>query len=490
MKKSLFALLSLGLVLTACPTPTPDPGPGPTPKPTYYSIIFNDEDGTKLATVDTLEGTVPVYPYDNPTKADDDEYTYEFSGWDPELVPATKDTVYTATYSKTEIVPDVIDLGTKTIAEVRALCEALPNPDNKNVVVDMTRKVTIKGLALSKINLVKTTKKFGLDLSSPGKTIFGDATGSMACASPMGDGSTLWGKVDDHAGESTSSYIVTGYLSMYLGKPELYVPEKTFEWKQDLNIKYDYSSEATTVTVDEFYTKAKAVNYNCAGHAYDEVVTLKGMYVYQKRDNVYVCTNGTQFVKVAAGRTSLSVGYRYDITGYISLNNWIPSVFAYQVKNATEGATGYDTSEAVSTTITDFLKKKSSKDDTATRMDSYIDLFKTAYTVEAYVTAYTENGKYYVTVSDSYYKGEEYVSGHVTAAGQYKMAALCGENCWNLDYDQMFKFCPLKDYIDQEVKVEIYFVPFLQEFVTYNKVVSPFWKFVLFSDLVPPRPVE
>lgn len=58
--------------------------------------------------------TMPVFEGVTPVHAADAEYTYEFSGWSPEIVAATADAVYTAQYTATPkpVIPD--DPGTGT----------------------------------------------------------------------------------------------------------------------------------------------------------------------------------------------------------------------------------------------------------------------------------------------------------------------------------------------------------------------------------------
>ncbi len=63
-----------------------------------YNITWNIE-GTKT-TVKVVSGQTPSYTGTTPTKAETNNYRYEFSGWTPAITPATKDQEYTATFNQ------------------------------------------------------------------------------------------------------------------------------------------------------------------------------------------------------------------------------------------------------------------------------------------------------------------------------------------------------------------------------------------------------
>jgi hypothetical protein len=66
-----------------------------------YTITFVNWDGSNLQTLSVAEGEMPQYTGSTPTRPDDEEYTYTFSGWTPAIVAATEDATYTATFTAT-----------------------------------------------------------------------------------------------------------------------------------------------------------------------------------------------------------------------------------------------------------------------------------------------------------------------------------------------------------------------------------------------------
>ena len=69
----------------------------------FYKVTWKNYDGTVLEIDEKVKkGTLPKYNGDTPTKPED-EYSYTFVGWDKEIVPCHKDTIYTAIFDKEEI---------------------------------------------------------------------------------------------------------------------------------------------------------------------------------------------------------------------------------------------------------------------------------------------------------------------------------------------------------------------------------------------------
>ena len=63
-------------------------------------ITWNNYDGTFIKATEADYGEMPAYTGATPTKPATAQYTYTFAGWTPEIVRATGDATYTATYTE------------------------------------------------------------------------------------------------------------------------------------------------------------------------------------------------------------------------------------------------------------------------------------------------------------------------------------------------------------------------------------------------------
>lgn len=93
-------LILLTLLLTGCNSGVGGGNNNPSTPEESYTITWKNWDGTTLETDnEVMKGTTPMYNGATPTRPDDDEYSYTWNGWNPEVVPVTADQTYIATYS-------------------------------------------------------------------------------------------------------------------------------------------------------------------------------------------------------------------------------------------------------------------------------------------------------------------------------------------------------------------------------------------------------
>gem|GEM_PF-860929 len=68
-----------------------------------YTVRFLNWDGSVLQSTQVEKGKMPQYTGATPTKPSDSQYSYTFSGWTPQIVAATADATYTATFAATKL---------------------------------------------------------------------------------------------------------------------------------------------------------------------------------------------------------------------------------------------------------------------------------------------------------------------------------------------------------------------------------------------------
>ena len=398
-------------------------------------------------------------------------------------------------YEGAEAIPEDINLGVKSIAEVKEYIAN--NPVDKNAFgngVNEHVMVTIKGFALAKINLEKAKEAYGLNVSEFGKVIMADSTGYIGVASKIsGDGTTLFGKVGSYACTDTARYIVTGYLSEYLGHPEILVT--SFTWDQKLNVTWSPSviSEAT-VNIEGFYSRAANTYYNCAGHAYGSVLTLNKLKLYYSESDgqgkrYYNFTDGVKNIRVNAfNLTSISEGKNYDITGIISIKNLSPIIVAFEIKQSEdqhEIAFNYNAEGvAQDITIANLKQIHGSQDDVDTRTTKFpevINAYGQVFKTTGYLTAVEEGGKYYIGISDSYIERRELINGKDNAMANYGISLIKNKNFWDTDENELYKYNQLFDeYVLEDNPITVYYIVRQQRYQSGK----PMWEILLLPDFL------
>ena len=468
-----------------------DPGDDDPVDPVLQSISLSGTYTTTFSIGDTFnhDGLVVTAHYSDSSSLD---VTSLSSVSTPDMSTTGNKTVtvsYLTVNTSYNIVVTEADLGYKTIKQVK---EIIANSDisvnSHNIGVDYNYKVTIRGFAVDLIDLVKTKAKFGLDVSYPAKVVMADATGYIACASNNGDGKTLYGKVNGYEGKDTSRYEVTGYISIYLGQPEICVPDNSFTFDQNLDVTKDYPSYVKEeISVEKYLEDAANVPYNCAGHGYDAIYKINDLTCYSyhssgQNNAYYYFTDGTRMVKVFKGQFSCVIGGVYSIIGILTTKNYSPALRGLAVYSSSAPKSEIDASNLETKSTADLRKIYGDQDDTDTRYDNLVTTFGRIYKVEAYINAITENGKYYFVFSDKYL-GTNYTKGK-DAAGVDGCIFIKNNNYWNVSAEDAEKYNHLykAGYYQEETKATLYYVP---EQLRYSSK-KPIWETFLLDECLPP----
>ena len=384
---------------------------------------------------------------------------------------------------------DPINLGVKTISEIREYISEHPKtPDAFGNWINDKVTVTFTGLAIAKIDMVKTSKEYGDNISKPGKVIMADSTGYIGAASSVKLDTELWEKVDKYQCSPTSKYIVTGHISYYRGNPEVYVTSCTYDTK--LNVTWNPAALSSgVITLTQFYENACNVDYNCGGHGYGQIYRLEGVRCHEYNSNgqhldMYKVTDGTKNLNVNAYNisTKMSAGSIYNITGIISLKNYSPIIIAFSIEKVEGVAPAFDyASIATETTLANLRTISGDQDDTMTRYPNLVNNFGIIYKTTGYINAITENGLYYVGISDQKVSKTD-IDGKDNASTTYKLTLIHNKNYWAAEasevqrYNDMYK----QGYVWGDDPIDIYYVVHQIRYVSHQ----PIWEIYLLNDFL------
>lgn len=190
--------------------------------------------------------------------------------------------------------------------------------------------------------------------------------------------------------------------------------------------------------------------------------------------------SGDKFIKIIGNKPTLSIGYTYDLTGFISMISWRPNLFLYSANNAVKTEENIDKNNAISITSDELVAKKTSQEYSTYKYPDYIKSWGNLYKTTVYATYIVENGKLYIAVRSTYYTGKNVISGKDNAMQAYKMLLVVNDNYWNLDENQMWNYCPIASMLNEEISFDMYYMAFDQGWA--NK--KPTWRIFAINSLL------
>lgn len=362
--------------------------------------------------------------------------------------------------------PEVIDLGKQKISYIRNYIAEHPIdiPSGKIGAVNYKVKVTFEGGVIERVDLVKTKASFGCDVPERARVFFADDTGYIGAASKTGEG-TLYAKVADYVGDADSKYTITGYISTYLGHPE--VLPISYELDKTLPVTYNPSTLVDAqLEISNFWNTTKDIAYNCAGHGYGSFYKIPNATCYYsesdgQRTDIYYFTDGEHLLKaIAHNRVSIVVGKVYNLYGIASILNYSSSLLIVGAEvQSSKTPAEINLTVAQSEPINTLRTVKASQEDTNTRYPNYTLFWGGLYKTTGYLTSCIEDGKYYIGIRDEYYSGSSEIQGKLNAQTTYKMALIDNDNFWNETWEQIEDYNPYADYINVNTPVEVYYIP-------------------------------
>ena len=198
-----------------------------------YTITWKDDEGNVIDTTTVDKGVVPTHA--DPTKKSSKQYDFEFTGWNPEVVAATEDTAYTATFNSI----------------TRSYTITWKDGDNKGIgtsTVDYGETPAYTGATPTKTQTDKYTFTFNNTWSPAIESVTGDQTYTAQFDETVRKYTITWKNGD--GGVITTEDVAYDETPVYSGE----TPTKTATGQYSYVFNNTWSPTITTVTGPATYT--------------------------------------------------------------------------------------------------------------------------------------------------------------------------------------------------------------------------------------------
>jgi len=323
-----------------------------------YTVTFQNDDGTVISTAEYFSGDTVVAP-EAPVKAEDDKYTYEFAGWDKEVVAVTGDATYTATYTATEKAPAVVE----------PAIIAQPEAVNAETGAEVQFHVEAEGNIVSyKWEYRKVWKWFNTSMTGYNTdTLTVTATGARngydyRCVVTFADGTVLYSEpaeltvntyITDVVGPNDQT-VVVGYKGQFTASAQGEGIKYAWQYKRPGDTGWYYTTmegnnkptvliETTTARDGYMYRcEIKDVTGNIT--VYTEPATMRVLSFKSHPAETFSATNGTvQFTVTTSVDSGFTYQWQYSSNGGETWTNTAMAGYntATLTVDATKARNGY-----------------------------------------------------------------------------------------------------------------------------------------------------
>ena len=294
-----------------------------------YTVRFLNWDGSELQSGEVLFGVVPAYNGETPTRDGTAQYSYEFSGWTPELAAVTGEATYTAQFEET-----VNKYTVKFVGEDGA--------ELQSSEVEYGQIPVFNGETPAKAE----TARFSYEFSgwTPAiETVTGEATYTAAFTKVGKNGLCVEGE-DTYWIENGENVPFPGLIRIvlddgtvnyyYFGEDGKAVKDGTFKVEKNNGERlpaYNYNFDANGVIEHDADTSKNgicegdgSVFYYIDGVKVGEgLLFIDGSYYYARTSNAEIVRGRSYYVAKTNGLPIEAGEYRFDADGKMMLNGFV-----------------------------------------------------------------------------------------------------------------------------------------------------------------------
>ena len=227
-----------------------------------YTVTWLNYDNSELGKTTVQYGATPSYDGETPTKPEDEQNTYTFAGWTPEITAVTGDATYKATYTATAKTKDLFPQHSITLGGNIGVNFYIDSAAaNFASASEATVKFTCDGKAAGEVDLKGQT---------PDANGYYKATCDVVAAQ-MAHKIHAEVYLDGEKLEQIDDYSVQDYAETVFANPEEYDSEKPEQLKALAQALLNYGANAQTVFDSALTEKPALANKTVGNNGYADV---------------------------------------------------------------------------------------------------------------------------------------------------------------------------------------------------------------------------